>query len=143
MGKQIILLVEDTPTEMAKAKIAADNAGFKFVSGTTLEDAQRMMKALGNTISGIITDLHFCESSYEDPRNNPNAPCGLAVVVEAIERKIPVVICSDVDHHFAAYVTKIVRALEKSSAFGPIPFVMDSKNWEKAITELKPLLKGE
>lgn len=140
--KNIILIVEDLPEEQEKAKLAVRNAGFVCAVTPTLAGAERMFKTLEGKISGVVTDLHFPESDYDHPKNTATAPCGLAVVAEAIERTIPVAVCSDIDHHFAEYLRKVITALGRRSAYGPVPFGMDSKNWETAVAALVKSMKG-
>jgi DNA-binding NtrC family response regulator len=133
--KKIILLVEDLEEERTKAKEAAINEGFKFVMAATLDDAKRLLSVV--KVDGIVTDLHFPQNSYD----KTNQPCGLAVVTAAISIKIPVAICTNIDHHFADYIKEVVKFLETICPFKKIPFTMDSKDWQKAIRELKNLLE--
>lgn len=140
--KDIILVVEDISEEQEKAKATLRDAGFAFAVTPTLAGAERMFKTLEGKISGVITDLHFPESDHQHPKNTADLPCGLAVVAEAIERKIPVVVCSNIDHHFAGYPRKVITALGRMSAYGPVPFGMDSKNWATAVAALANILKG-
>lgn len=140
--KDIILIVEDLSEEQEKAKAAAHKAGFVTAVTPTLAGAERMFKALEGKIQGVITDLHFPESDYDHPKNTPDLPCGLAVVAEAIEREIPVAVCSNINHHFAKYPQKVIAALGRMSKFGSVPFGMDSKNWDAAVAALVNILKG-
>lgn len=140
--KKIVLVVEDLPEEQAKAKAALHNAGFVCAVTSTLAGAERMFKALEGKIGGVITDLHFPESDYMHPKNTPDLPCGLAVVAEAINNEMPVVVCSNIDHHFAEYPRKVVATLGRLNKFGPVPFGMDSKNWDTAVATLANILKG-
>ena len=140
--KKIVLVVEDLPEEQEKARLAVHNAGFVCAVTPTLAGAERMFKTLEGKISGVVTDLHFPESDYSHPKNTATASCGLAVVAEAIEHKIPVVVCSDIDHHFAEYPRKVITALGRMSVYGPVPFGMDSKNWQTAVAALVKSMKG-
>lgn len=140
--KNIILVVEDLPEEQEKAKLAVRSAGFTCAVTPTLAGAERMFKTLEGKISGVVTDLHFPESDYVHPKNTPDLPCGLAVIAEAIERKIPVAVCSNIDHHFAEYPRKVIAALGRMSAYGLVPFGMDSKNWDAAVAALATILNG-
>lgn len=140
--KNIILIVEDLPEEQEKAKLAAHNAGFVCAVTPTLAGAERMFKTLEGKISGVVTDLHFPESDHVHPKNTADTPCGLAVVAQAIERTIPVVVCSNIDHHHAEYPRIVIRALGLTSTYGAVPFGMDSKNWETAVAALAKILNG-
>lgn len=140
--KNIILIVEDLPEEQEKAKLAVRNAGFTCVVTPTLAGAERMFKTLEGKISGVVTDLHFPESDYVHPKNTAELACGLAVVAEAIERNIPVAVCSNINHHFAEYPRIVIRALGRTSKYGAVPFGMDFKNWDAAVAALATILNG-
>jgi CheY-like chemotaxis protein len=145
----IVLLVEDQEQEIKRVKEALRKFGFKIAIAKTLYDAMRLLNQLGNKLSGIITDLHFPQGTepgrwdkipYEFLDNTK--PCGFAIVAEATKRGIPVVICSDIDHHFAYYAKYFVGALEVLHPYKRIPFIMDRKDWEGCAQELQRLLKG-
>lgn len=138
--KKIILLVEDLDEEREKAKEILQKEGFVCVATSTLAGAERMLGSFEGKLSGIITDLHFPEMDQKHPKNSPELPCGLAVVSEAVLRGIPVVVCSNINSHFAEYPRKVIQALEKLGKVS-IPFGMDSKNWEKAVNDLKNILE--
>jgi len=144
--KKIILLVEDSFVETKKAKEVLFKEGFKFVVASTLADAKRLIEKLGIKISGIITDIHIPENENDV---DTSKPCGLAVIARATSELpfFPVVICSDVNHHHAEYLEEVIKSLNSHvayySRFGEIPFIMDSKNWEKAVEELKKLIGGD
>jgi hypothetical protein len=63
--------------------------------------------------------------------------------VAAIQKRIPVAVCSNVNHHFCAYVKDVISFLETINPFKKIPFVMDSKDWAKAVKEIKNLIEKE
>jgi predicted Fe-Mo cluster-binding NifX family protein len=130
----IILVVEDKTEEQKKAKEAVVGSGFKIVIASTLSDAERLMGMLKDKISGIITDIHFPEQ--EDGKENN--PCGIAVIVLAIQKNIPVVVCSDINSHSAGYLETVVRGLEKFAG-RKIPFVMNRKNWDESLDKLKEI----
>jgi CheY-like chemotaxis protein len=138
--KKIILLVEDLPEELEKAKAVISGAGFKAAVASNLSDALRLWKTLGEKISGVITDLHFPERSdaafVEKTAKNPN---GLVIITEALVKNVPASVCSDVDHHFAAYLKQVVGNLEKITG-RKIPFTMDRKNWQLALNELTKIM---
>jgi|GEM_PF-1449102 len=136
--KKIILLVEDLPEELEKAKSVITVAGFKAVVAGNLEDALRLWEKLGSKISGVITDLHFPdkEDFTEQTGQSPN---GLVVITEALLKNTPVSVCSNIDHHFAAYLKNVVGNLEKLTGRN-IPFTMDRKNWQLALDELVKII---
>ena len=136
--KKIILIVEDLIEEQKIAKSVAVENGFGVVMTATLEDAFRLWKNLGDKIVGIVTDLHFPEKENGTDAANPN---GLAVIIEAITKNVPVVVCSNINHHYAEYLKVVISGLEKLSG-KRIPFTMDRKDWSIAITELKKIIGG-
>lgn len=143
---QIVLVVEDLADEQEKAKQALVEAGFKPAVTSTLGDAFRIWKSLEGKLAGVITDLHFPEKTSNDERgDDPNKPCGLAIIAEATQTGMPIVVCSDINHHFAEYVNKVISVFELYHPLKRIPFVMDRKDWKRATEELKNLLdqKGE
>lgn len=136
-----MLVVEDDPQQLAIAKATLLN-DFQTVFVTRLDEFEKVLELLPDKISGIITDLHFPQIELEKDKNYP--PTGLAVVAWAVENNIPVVVCSDIDHHYAMYLTDVVRVLAQlqSYTYGNIPFSQDKKDWEKAKTSLQSLLKS-
>lgn len=139
--KNIVLLIEDIVVEQEKAKQALLRVGFKPVITSTLRDAFIIWKSLEGKLAGIITDLHFPEQTSNDEReSDPNKPCGLAIVAEATQTGMPIVICSNIDHHFAKYVEKVILVFEFYHPLKRIPFVMDWKDWTRATNELKKIL---
>lgn len=136
--KKIILLVEDLPEEIEKAKSVIADAGFKAVIAGNLEDALRLWEKLGEKISGVITDLHFPEKEAF-MKQTSQSPNGLVIITEALLKKTPVSVCSNIDHHFAAYLKNVVGNLEKLTG-RKIPFTMDRKNWQLALDELVKIM---
>lgn len=139
----IILIVEDLPGEQAKAKEAVINAGFRPAVTATLKDALRIWQSLEGKLAGIITDLHYPEMTSDNPDwSDATKPCGLAIVAEATAKGMPVVVCSNINHHFVDYPKKVIEVLGKFHPAGAIPFVMDNKDWRQAVLELKKIIKG-
>ncbi|MFA5961441.1 MAG: hypothetical protein WC848_02025 [Parcubacteria group bacterium] len=127
---KIILLIEDKPEEMAKAKLILSEKGCRFVSADNLDDAMRVWSKLGNKIYGILTDLHFPERIGEK-----ETACGFAVVTRAVRMGIPVSICTDVNHHFCGYLKYFMEDIEMLTHQN-VPYTMDNKNWQQAVQKL-------
>lgn len=140
-NKPIVLVVEDDPQQLVSAKAILLN-DFQTVFVTRLDEFEKVLELLPGNISGIITDLHFPQIELEKDKNYP--PAGLAVVAYAVENNIPVVVCSDINHHYAMYLKDIIRVLSllPSYTYRDIPFSQDNKDWEKAKTSLQRLLKS-
>ncbi|MDP2837950.1 MAG: hypothetical protein Q8O53_01575 [Candidatus Moranbacteria bacterium] len=159
--KTCIIIVEDKPEEQEKALAAVMSALSLTRGGAPIECANDIFeKFLGtrlipcwdsliftaDNLDGflqyappfqegmqfektlILTDLMFPQRKGEKENMN-----GLQVVIEAIERGISVVVCSDTDHHDLPFMPRLIRTLEKSHLKGRIPVVLDNKDWEKAI----------
>lgn len=141
---KIVLLIEDLPEEQEKAKKALAERGFRVAVTSTLSDALRIWNSLEGKLFGIITDLHFPERTSNHPNaSDPNKPCGFAIIAKATEKGIPIVVCSNVDHHFCEYAKIVIETFEKFHPLKKIPFVMDSKNWDRAVEELTKIIEKE
>lgn len=134
---KIILLIEDKSEEMEKAKMILTEEGFRFVSADNLDDAMRIWSRLADRISGVLTDLHFPETTGQK-----EGACGFAVVTRAVRLGIPVSICTDVNHHFCGYIKYFVEDMGKLTG-RKIPYTMDSKDWRQAVQKLVEQFKED
>lgn len=123
---------------MARAKEAFVSLDFDVLVLPTLEDALNFWEAFeSEEIAGVVTDLHFPEKGVGSaPELDASKPCGLAIVAKAVRQGLPVVVCSDVNHHHANYLKIAIGALEEIHPLGRIPFIMDAKDWKAAACEL-------
>ena len=142
MDKKIVLLVEDNAQEAVKATKILRERGFKIMVATNLTDAMAYLKMLEGKLSGIVTDLHFPQMGFEHPKDSADKPSGFAVIIQAILANVPVVVCSNIDHHFADYAQVVIKGLEKMGG-QPIPFIMDSKDWQRAAEKLINILPNK
>ena len=115
MAKALILFASDLET--------ADNKIF------FLETAGRT----GPT--GVITDLMF-----PPKRGAKEEPNGLGVMVMCIKSGIPVVVCSDTDHHDVGYLKTVFPILGSAHPKGEIPVILDNKDWDVAVASLLRLM---
>lgn len=134
--EKIILIIEDKPEEVEKAKRAVIANGCKPVLAKNLENAKFIFKSLRDIIFGVVTDLHF--SSMENNDRDIDKPNGLAIVAFCVDIGIRVAVCSDIDHHFSQYLREPVRVLSthQNYKYDKVPFSEDSKNWDKIIKQL-------
>lgn len=139
MDKKIVLLVEDSEEEIVIATKILRGHNFKVMVATNLTDAMSYFKMLEGKLSGVVTDLHFPQKDYEHPKDSVDKPSGFAVIVQTFLANVPVVVCSNIDHHFAEYVQIVLQGLEKISGRS-IPFIMDNKDWKKAAEKLINIL---
>ena len=142
MDKKLILLVEDDAQEAVKATKILREHGFKVMLATNLTEALEYFRMLESKLSGIVTDLHFPQMGFDHPKDSADKPSGFAVIIQALLANMPVVVCSNIDHHFADYAQVVIKGLEKMSG-QPIPFIMDSKNWQRAAEQLINLLQNK
>ena len=142
MDKKVILLVEDDAQEAVKATKILREHGFKVMIATNLTEALEDSRMLEGKLSGIVTDLHFPQMGFDHPKDSADKPSGFAVIIQALLANVPVVVCSNIDHHFADYAQVVIKGLEKMSG-QPIPFIMDEKNWQRAAEQLINLLQNK
>jgi len=125
-----IIVVEDKTEELQKACDLVMVKGFMPLACSTNEDAVDTIKKYQDKgLVGILTDLHFPVREG----GSPEGASGLHIVYKALEAGIPVVICSNIDHHYATWATDLVGAIEKATGKKVAGFVQDSKNWERAL----------
>lgn len=125
-----IMVVEDKPEELQKACDLVMAKGFMPLACATNEDAvDTIRKYTDKGLVGILTDLHFPVREG----GVPEGVSGLHIVYKALVANIPVVICSDIDHHKADWANDLVGAIEKAIGKEVAGFVQDSKNWERAL----------
>jgi hypothetical protein len=63
------------------------------------------------------------------------------MVAKAVQKQLPVVVCSDVNHHYAQYLNIVVETFALQHPLKEIPFVQDSKDWARATQKLTALIK--
>lgn len=80
----------------------------------------------------VITDLMFPVTS--DGKEEPN---GMRVLAQCISFGLPVVMCSDTDHHDVNYLMEVFPILAKAHPKSEIPLIFDNKDWSKAVGELR------
>lgn len=133
---KIILVIEDKAEEQEKAKQSILKRGMHPVIAGNLDDALRIMENLDGKIDGIVTDLHFPEHPNKENFKFSEQLCGLTVIIRAVKKNIPVSVCSDINSHSSEYVKVVIDFIEEKSPFKKIPFTMNSKSWEEALSEL-------
>jgi hypothetical protein len=127
----VILIVEDLSEEQRKAKDAVAEAGFKSMVAGTRQDAFRLWEKMSEHIIGIVTDIHLPQDADTD-KGNPN---GLSVLSKAVDRKVYVSVCSDLDHHYAYYAEDVINTFSELAGY-EIPYTLDRKDWSQAVSNL-------
>jgi len=165
MGKpKVIVVVEDKEEEQKRAldaikaalcpegdeeswaritpnspQVSLKNAKVLVLFASDLEVALDRMEFLGHTsvagIAGVITDLMFPKS--KGAKEEPN---GLSVIVSCVHSGVPVVVCSDTDHHDVGYLKTVFPVLGSAHPKGEIPVILDSKDWSAAVASLLKLM---
>jgi len=126
-----ILVIEDTAEQVVSVSGLLQEKGHQFLVAQNLEEAQFALWT--GSFDGVLTDLHFPEKEGADK----NPPCGFAVLILCAEKALPVAVVSDINHHFAEYAKIVIEGIAKLHPKGKIPFVMDSKDWEKGLQLLQ------
>ena len=96
-----ILIVEDMPSEQAKARAAIAVAGHTAVVTASMGEAVSCLRE--GTVDGVVTDLMFTPDRGGDTQlahySNHQPAMGLLVVIAAMAAGKQVVICTSSDHH--------------------------------------------
>lgn len=114
----------------------ADNV---FYGYEKIAFAQEATEITDTFLTGVLTDLMLPQKGFPDITKKPEKeeqPWGLEVVVECIQKGIPVAVCSDTDHHDVGYLLRLFPLLAQTHPAGNIPIVLDKKDWVSAIRKL-------
>ena len=84
---------------------------------------------------GVVTDLMFPGGRGRGVQAN-----GIEVILLSLEYKVPVVVCSDTDHHDVSFVPKLAATLAPLHPAGKIPVILDKKDWSRAVAEVVAML---
>ncbi len=80
---------------------------------------------------GVLTDLMF--PANEAVNEEPN---GIGVILDCFKEALPVVVCSDTDHHELNWAKDLWPFLARQHPKGEIPVILDRKDWGRAVGEL-------
>ncbi|MEI8130366.1 MAG: hypothetical protein WCG55_02580 [bacterium] len=133
---RIILVIEDNPDQAKLAQVAVLSSGCFPVIAHNLADGVRLLQELKDQLVGVVTDMHYPSMNLND--RDADKPNGLSMVAQCVELNIPVSVCTDVDHHYCAYVEAPIKVLatHQKYQYGRIPFSLDHKDWKKSVAEL-------
>ncbi len=134
-----ILLVEDDLTEQGKALKILKNLGYQVETAISYIDGLEILNEFDGKLIGVISDLYIPEFNVDVA----NEPMGLCIVDQAASKSLPVVVCSSIDFNGAADFILMIEDIVKNRNyfFTKIPFIMDSKDWQKAGEELNRMIK--
>lgn len=116
---------------MTARDLAEAEAGFKKLFG---DEKSLGFRSVFPSV-GILTDLMFPGGHEKSAQAN-----GISVILSAIGYRVPVVVCSDTDHHEVGFVPRLAATLATLHPAGKIPVILDKKDWEKAVSMLVELL---
>jgi hypothetical protein len=168
-----ILCVESDPNEMERAKKAIKNAGYEF-NGLLVPCSREIgggieiFKTAIENSSGVLTTLYFNPFGYKTIANygygTNKPPAGLMIIIHALSRGIPAVICSDMDmgvggredptyHHGDKYAwlydwyffneRKPSRTAMPHKKYSLLPtYLIGEKNWDRAVEVLHILMEA-
>jgi len=126
-----ILLVDPDLNERKKAIAELNNLGFITIGAETYSDALKAWEK--NEFMPIITDLHMPEFPYNHPTEElpKDQPWGLGLVAFAVQKNLPVVICSYLNHHRVDYIKEVIKlfVFESGYSYVEIPMIWDKKDW--------------
>lgn len=118
--------------------VASDLGEVEVAFGRLIGQADKEGVKRGGTFASafpqavIITDLMF-----PGKKGNTSIQAnGIEVILKAIEYAVPVVVCSDTDHHEVSFMQPLALALGKLHPAGKISIILDKKDWEKAVAEV-------
>lgn len=101
-----------------------------FWQTNRLELVMRLNKDLRSDVY-VVTDLMFPASE-----GGKEAPWGLEVVTSCVKASLPVVVCSDTDHHDVGWLKTVFPVIGNAHPRGEIPVILDKKDWVKAVKEV-------
>lgn len=142
-----IFIVENNYLELSSATMAVIMAGHEaircqsYFDWELYEERKPFSISIPEGVDGVITDLMFHTSPYY--KKKPETPSGLLVVIEALSKSIPVVVCTagaDGSHH-SEDMSWIFDGFVKSRLDDDsLPFGWEEhKDWEKAIKLLEQI----
>lgn len=139
-----ILILDDKAEERSKALEAAQAKGFECV---VHDPTDREWPELVDGVDGVVTDLFWTHRTDRADHRDNLPPSGLLVVIHALSKGKPAVICTDVEkrardgtgdrqgHHglAAGFIHDgYVHHWERVCPFGWV----EDKDWSKAIDML-------
>ncbi|MBM4177353.1 hypothetical protein FJ208_00930 [Candidatus Gribaldobacteria bacterium] len=148
-----ILIVEDNPDQKKLARQIVEKAGHYCWVAEDLHEA--VLNLAGKDIldskrdsepkvkwDGVITDLHFPLITGGSGDNGKAEPRGLEILALCKEMSIPCVVCSDIDHHHASWLTRLLpyfnAELEPDkSGYGTDGAISWLRALEKLLTKIK------
>lgn len=163
-----ILCIEDNPNEMEKAKKAIEAAGYEaelllIPCSKEIGGGIEVIKAAIERADGVLTDLYFNPFGFETAAGYEECtpPAGFAIVIHALGKGVPIVICSNMDdsdkenyHHGKNYSWLYDWYFFKKCApskkypdydYGPLmpTYLIREKNWDDAMDTLDILIKAK
>ncbi|MEA3323232.1 MAG: hypothetical protein U9Q12_03335 [Patescibacteria group bacterium] len=162
-----VYVIDDKAEELENARIAIEAAGHEcangelsaiqmFNAGIGKEHGNRGQLAQVELLTavermrdcggGIITDMMF----NLIPQNGDVPPSGILVVLHALSRGVPLVVCTDAEevggHHAKALSWIHDAYIMPARRCGVLPFGwIETKNWKNAVKKLEDIQvkKGE
>jgi hypothetical protein len=127
VGERMIVIA--VASDLGEAEVA-----FGRLIGQTDKDGVKQEGTFASAFpqAVVITDLMF-------PGKKGNASIqanGIEVILKAIEYNVPVVVCSDTDHHDVSFMQPLALTLGKLHPAGRIPVILDKKDWVRAVQEV-------
>ena len=122
--------------------VASDLGEAEVAFGRLIGQTEKGVKRGGTFASAfpqavVITDLMF-----PGKKGNANIQAnGIEVILKAIEYTVPVVVCSDTDHHDVSFMQPLALVLGKLHPAGRIPVILDKKDWARAVQDVMAIVE--
>ncbi len=100
-----ILVIEDSARNIASAKLTLAAHDLTIVTNTS--EAVEALRYNEERPDAVLTDLYLPRSTTDSTLE----PSGLCLALHAVKRSIPVVICTDANHHQDPIVETLSRCL--------------------------------
>jgi methylmalonyl-CoA mutase cobalamin-binding subunit len=75
---------------------------------------------------------------FPSVKNGQEQANGISIIIDAVESGIPVVVCSDTDHHQVQFLPKMCNHIRERNQGAEVNLVLDQKDWKKAVELLLP-----
>ena len=139
----IVLIVEQSRIEQAKARKVVIDSGFSAVVASTYQDGLRILENLdplnGQRIAGVMTGIYLPERDSHEPALEPR---GLGMILRAARRAtpIPAAVCADLNLPACGYLLVTLLALDSFAQLTTAPIKTEGafggKDWVKVFNSL-------
>jgi hypothetical protein len=110
-----------------------------FLAATAMSAAGALKLAKDEQRKGRIEELFILtDLMFPSVKNGQEQANGISIIIDAVESGIPVVVCSDTDHHQVQFLPKMCNHIRERNQGAEVNLVLDQKDWKKAVELLLP-----